>query len=63
MVAPTGLPLPACGEFEPFLGMRARRPRSLTSAAGHSTLPRSIIISLRLLVPLGMRISERRALL
>jgi hypothetical protein len=43
--------------------MRTRHPRSLTSPAGHSTLLRSIIISLRLLVPLGMRIRERRALL
>lgn len=43
--------------------MRTRHPRSLTSPASHSTLLPSIIISLRLLVPLGMRISGRRALL
>jgi hypothetical protein len=59
----SGLRPPARGEFEPFLGMRTRHPRSLTSPASHSTLLRSIITSLRLLVPLGMRISERRALL
>jgi hypothetical protein len=43
--------------------MRTRHPRSLTSPASHSELVRSVITSLRLLVPLGMRISERRALL
>jgi hypothetical protein len=43
--------------------MRARVPCSLTSPASRSTLPRSIITSLRPLVPLRMRIGERRALL
>jgi excisionase family DNA binding protein len=43
--------------------MRTRHPRSLTSPASHSTLLRSIITSLRPLVPLCIRISERRALL
>jgi hypothetical protein len=51
----------ARGEFEALIGMRTRHPRRVTSAAGRSTLLRSIITSLRLLVPLGMRISERRA--
>ena len=41
--------------------MPTRLPRSLTSPASHSTFLRSIITSLRLLVPLGMRISERGA--
>jgi len=41
--------------------MRTRRPRSLTSATGRSALLRSMISPLRLLVPLGMRISEHRA--
>jgi hypothetical protein len=43
--------------------MRTRHPRSLTSPACHSTLLRSTITSLHLLIVLGMRISERRALL
>ena len=43
--------------------MRTSLPRSLTSAASRSTLLRSIIASPSLLVPLGMRISERRAFL
>jgi len=38
-------------------------PRSLTSPGSHSTLLRSVIISPRLRVPLGMCICERRALL
>jgi hypothetical protein len=38
-------------------------PRILTSAASHSTLLRSITASPRPLEPLGMRISEHRALL
>jgi hypothetical protein len=59
----TGLRLPARGQLEPFLGMRTRLPRSLTGAASRSTLLRSIIASPSLLAPLGMRISERRALL
>lgn len=43
--------------------MRTGHPRSLTSAASHSALLRSIITSPSLLVPLGMCIGERRTLL
>jgi hypothetical protein len=59
----SGLRLPSRGEFEPFPGKRTSLPRSLASTASRSTLLRSIITSPSLLVPLGMRISERRALL
>jgi hypothetical protein len=59
----SGLRLPPRGEFEPFLGTRTSLPRSLTSTASRSKLLRSIITSPSLLVPLGMRSSERRALL
>jgi hypothetical protein len=62
MAPHTGLLLPAGGEFQRFLGMRARHPRSLTSAAVHSTLLRSLIISLRLLVPFGGCASASAAL-
>jgi hypothetical protein len=43
--------------------MRTSPPGSLTSSASHTTLLYSIIASSSLLVPLGMRVSERRAFL
>jgi hypothetical protein len=43
--------------------MRTSAPRSLTSADSRSTLLCGIIASPSPLVPLGMRISERRAFL
>ncbi len=58
-----GLRLPVRGQFEPLLGLRTSLLCSLTSAAGRSALVRSILASPSLVVPLGVRVSERRAVL
>jgi hypothetical protein len=47
--------------FEPFLGVQTSALRGLTSVFSRLTLLCSSIASSGLLVPLGMRISEGRA--
>ena len=58
---PAALSLPIHGVFEPFLGVQTTALRGLTSVFSRLTLPCSSIASSGLLVPLGMRISEDRA--